>query len=112
MPRKRLTEEGVRKLLPHATKQVDYYDTIIPGLVLRVSYGGAKAWRVLHYVNRQTRVHGLGRFPILDVAQARDKARLFLENPAKALAQAGAGTFREVAENFLKRHVEANGLRS
>ena len=112
MPRKKLTEEGVRKLQPLPNKQVDYYDGIVPGLVLRVSYGGAKTWRVLHYVNRQTRVHGLGRYPILDVAQAREKARLFLQDPAKALAQGEPGTFKQVAENFLKRHVEANGLRS
>jgi integrase len=80
-------------------------------LVLRVSYGGTKTWRVLHYVNRKTRVHGLGRYPILDVAQAREKARTFLADPQKALAQ-DAGSFRPVAENFLKRHVEANQLRS
>jgi integrase len=108
MPRKRLTEEGVKKLLPHATKQVDYYDTVVPGLVLRLSYGGAKTWRVLHYVQRKTKVHGLGRFPILNVAQAREQARRFLENPTKA----EAGTFREVAQNFIKRHVEKHKLRS
>jgi integrase len=112
MPKKRLTEEGVRKLRPHASKQVDYYDTVVPGLVLRVSYGGAKTFRVLHYVNRQTRVHGLGRYPILAVAQAREKARTFLQDPAKALAQGEPGTFKDVAENFIKRHVEFNKLRS
>jgi hypothetical protein len=59
----------------------------------------------------KTRIHSLGRFPILNVAQAREKARTFLDDPQKALSQA-TGSFRQVAENFLKRHVEANQLRS
>ena len=49
MPRKRLTEEGVRKLKPPPKgKQVDYFDAIMPGLVLRMNYGGRKTWRALH----------------------------------------------------------------
>ena len=43
MPRRRLTEEGVAKLKPPPQgKQIDYYDTHLPGLVLRANYGGAK----------------------------------------------------------------------
>jgi integrase len=108
MPKKRLTEEGVRKLQPQASQQVDYFDVACPGLVLRVSYGGTKTWRVLFYINRKTRIHGLGRYPILNVAQAREKARKFLQDPAKALAQGEPDSFQQVAENFLKRHVDGN----
>jgi hypothetical protein len=34
------------------------------------------------------------------------------ENPAKFEAQAEVDSFKEVAMNWIKRHVEANGLRS
>ena len=35
MPKKRLTEEGVAKLkAPAQGKQLDYYDAVMPGLVL------------------------------------------------------------------------------
>jgi hypothetical protein len=52
MPKKRLTEEGVAKLKPPATgKQIDYFDAGMPGLVLRLNYGGAKVWRALYYVS-------------------------------------------------------------
>jgi integrase len=122
MPSKRLTEEGVRKLKPPPRgKQIDFFDQGMPGLVLRVNYGGRKTWRALYYVKgtgkdgtRRTepRTYPLGLFPILNLMQAREKARRFLDNPQKALAQADTGTFKEEAENFIKRHVEANKLRS
>jgi integrase len=110
--RKRLTEEGVRKLKPTPDKQIDYFDTGLPGLVLRVSYGGTKTWRALYYVNRKPRMHKLGRHPTLKLKPARDAARKFLEDPQKALARSAAGTFQEVAEDFVRRHVEGNKLRS
>jgi integrase len=125
MPKKRLTEEGVRKLKPPAAgKQVDYFDAGMPGLVLRVNYGGAKVWRALYYLKRLDQdgksitiptTHKLGVYPVLDLKQAREKARAFLADPQKALAKAAeadTGSFGKVAENFLKRHVEASGLRT
>ena len=122
MPKKRLTEEGVAKLKPPASgKQVDYFDAGMPGLVLRVNYGGAKVWRALYYLKRLDKdgkrvttptTHKLGRYPHLRLKDAREAARRFLADPAKALAEADTGSFREVAENFVKRHVEANKLRT
>ncbi len=125
MPKKRLTEQGVAKLKPPAKGQVDYYDAGMPGLVLRLNYGGTKSWRALYYVPTVAKsgkrkgqriamptTHELGRFPVLSVKQARDKARAFLADPHKALAQAETGSFKEIAENFIKRHVEANKLRT
>ena len=93
MPSKRLTEEGVRKLKPPPIgKQIDFFDQGMPGLVLRVNYGGRKTWRALYYVKgtgkdgtRRTepRTHPLGLFPITNLKQAREKARRFLDNPQK-----------------------------
>jgi integrase len=118
---KKLTEEGVAKLKPPTDRQYESrFDALVPGLILRVNSGGAKVWHALYTkktVNKdgerisiQTS-HRLGRYPILSVKQARDAARAFLVDPQKALVQADSGSFREVAENFIKRHVEANKLR-
>jgi integrase len=122
MPRKRLTEEGVCKLNPPPEgKQVDYYDAVMPGLVLRMNYGGRKTWRALYYVKgvhkktgkprTEPRTHPLGMYPILSLGEAREAARRFLTNPQKALA-GGTGSFQEVASEFIKRHVEASKLRT
>lgn len=121
MPTKRLTEEGVKKLNVKAGTQVDFFDSGLTGLVLRVSRGhnkaeGTKTWRALYYVKdagkTKPKTHKLGRYPHLSLKAARDKARDFLADPQKALAKAAEGSFKQVAEAFLKRHVEANGLRS
>jgi integrase len=119
MPKKRLTEQGVAKLKLPKTGTVDYYDAGMPGLVLRLNYGGAKSWRALYYVPTVAKsgkrkgqrisiptTHELGRFPILSLKQARDKARVFLADPQRALAQADVGSFKEIAEAFIKLHVE------
>jgi hypothetical protein len=116
MPKKRLTEEGVTKLKPPAArKQLDYFDAGMPGLVLRVNYGGAKVWRALYYVKKVDKdgkritmptTRKLGRYPHIKLKEAREKARQFLADPQKALTQADDGSFREVAENFIKRYVK------
>jgi integrase len=115
MPRKNLTEEGVAKLKPPVAGQIDYFDALVPGLILRLGYGGAKTWLVRHYLKRAGKdgkrvsiptTAKLGRYPILKVKEARDKARVFLADPVKAKAQADIGSFRDVAENFVKRYVE------
>jgi integrase len=122
MQRKNLTEEGVAKLKAPSGKQFqNYHDGLVPGLVLRVSTKGRKSWVAQYYVKAPGKdgkritmatTKALGVFPVLSVKKAREAARLFLADPHKALAQADSGSFREVAETFVKRHVEANGLRS
>jgi integrase len=118
MPKKRLTEEGVAKLKPPAAgKQIDYFDAGMPGLVLRVNYGGAKVWRALYYVKKVDKdgkritmptTRKLGRYPNLKLKEAREKARQF--DPQKP--QADDGSFRKIAENFIKRYVEPEKLRT
>lgn len=112
MPRIRLTEISVQKLKPTENRQIDYFDQGMPGLVLRISYGGTKSWRVLYYERRKAKTYGLGRYPVLNLKQARERARTFLENPQAALRKLTEETFKTVSEEFLKRHVDANGLRS
>ena len=112
MPSKRLTEEGVRKLRPVPGKQISFFDKGMPGLVLGLNPGGSKTWSALFYVAGKPRYKKLGRYPVFNLKQAREAARTFLADPQKALAQAQTGSVKEVAESFLRRHVEANRLRS
>jgi integrase len=112
--RKRLTEEGVKKLAPPSREieLVNYHDTACPGLVLAVSYGGTKTWRVIHYAAGKARSHQLGRFPVVCVAEARRRAQAFLLDPQGAVRQANVKSFGAVADEFLKRHVAASKLRT
>jgi hypothetical protein len=63
-----LTELTVRALKPPERGQKDYADDAIPGLAVRVSQGGTKAF-TLTYGSPRKRLT-LGRFPIISLAQA------------------------------------------
>jgi integrase len=114
MPTTKFTEAGVRRLKPPPKpQQADYFETLQRGrsLILRVGYGGKKTWRVLHYLsNGKARSARLGQYPAMGVQAARKAARTF--DPQAAVEKARVGTFGDVAETFMRRHVEANKLRS
>jgi integrase len=101
------------------TKQVDIFDDParggVPGLFLRLSSGGAKAWRVVWYpkgAKGRAKTHGLKRYPIYSVAKAREEARRFLADPELALKEESQEDFKSVWDQFLQRHIVARGLRS
>lgn len=48
----------------------------------------------------------------MTVKEAREKARAYFTDPATYAAQTLPDTFKEVADNWFKRHVEAQALRS
>jgi integrase len=119
MASKHISDAFVRTVKPPRPdkgdkRQVTYIDTIERGLalVLVVSYGGTKAFRVLTYRNGRPHSVKLGTYPAMTVKEARAKARTYWENPKQFEEQAAVGTFKEIAENWFKRHVEANKLRS
>jgi integrase len=113
------TEASVKRLpLPDKGKQVDWHEKPRKRgftLGLRVSYGGTKAWRLTYYIGGKPRVETLGHYnpsssTHLGVAAARKKADKF--DPLAAHAAVQAGSFKQVAENWLKRYVAERGLRS
>lgn len=114
MPSKRLTEQGVRTVAtPQKPNQLELWDTICPGLLFKVSYGGARTFFAVHYAGGKARMHKLGRFPILSLADARVAARKFLADPDAAFKQAASSeTFEQVLDKFVLRHIKAKGLRS
>jgi integrase len=118
MPAKSITDAFVRNVpLPRPDKgerQIAYIDTMERGLalILVVGYGGSKTFRVMTYRNGKPHTKKLGTYPAMTVKAAREQARVYFENPQKFDAQASVGSFKEVADNWFKRHVEANGLLS
>ena len=109
----RFTELGVRKLkAPPKPQRIDKIDTITRGLglALRISYSGSKTWRVLYYVNGRPSTKTLGKFPKVSVAEAYKKAVQF--DPEAAGKQAAIGTFKQVAEDYIKSYVDKRGLRT
>src|SRR5262245_20640035 len=65
--------------------QVDYFDARTPGLALRVTSSGHKAWSFLFTASNGKRARvGLGTYPGTSLAMARTKA-----TEARGIAEAG-----------------------
>jgi integrase len=85
--KKKLTEMAVDKMNPVAGQRLEVFDTLTPGLALRITEAGKKSWSVMYRVagrgdggNRGAlRRMTLGAYPLIDLKAARDKARAALE---------------------------------
>jgi integrase len=110
------TEASVKRLRLPPQGQIDFFEKLMKGrtLVLRLSYGGTKAWRVGYYVNGKPQAKTLGHWlpenKGMGVKVARAAAISF--DPKAASAAAEAGSVKQVAEDWVKRYVAKKGLRS
>jgi len=117
MPKKRqvtLTEARIRSLRSEV-ERYDIYDTSVPGLLIRVSPSGHKAFSVLHRTKDTRRLERVtvGSWPKVSLKRAREKAKVILgrfatgENPAddrrKVLSEQTLG---ELWTTFLKKHAK------
>ena len=108
MPTRALTVASVARIKPPKQGQADYFDKGFPGMALRVSYGGAKAWVYFYRLHGKLRRMSLGRFPAMSLEEAREAwraSRLAVgkgESPAH-LRPMAADSFATVAEEWLKR---------
>ena len=79
-----LTDAVIKRIKPPASGQTEHFDKGYPGLALRVSYGGGKAWTYHYRHNGRPRRLTLGQYPSTTLAEAREAWRA-----ARAEAQAG-----------------------
>jgi len=110
LPKRALTALSVERLKPPVSGQVDYFDRGYPGLALRVSYGGAKSWTYFYHHNRKLRRLGLGTYPAVGLAEAREAWREARKDaqagrdPASAhKRQSGTKDFEGVFREWLQR---------
>jgi integrase len=132
MPSQKLTDAFVRNLtfaqavsavrkaakakgkpMPSPT-QVTYLDSRDQrGLAVALVVGtSSKTFRAVTYRNGKPTSIKLGSYPQLGVAEAWEQAREHFRNPKAYAEKAETGTFKEVAQEWIKRHVDENKLRS
>src|SRR5262249_31134239 len=108
MPQMAFTKLAVDKIRPPSKRQgqEQYFERLKKGLtlVLSVSYGDTRTWRALFYVGGRPRSRRLGTYPTMGVAAARDAAFEF--DPEAAVASTEAGTFKEIAERWVREYVD------
>ena len=113
MPRRKtLTDAAIAKLEPKA-KTYTVPDPELPGLYVRVWPSGVKSFAAVARAPHGKQVwHSIGASPVVTIAQARTEARKAITAIRAGESRKGAQTVSIVAGQWLKRHVEANGLRS
>lgn len=99
----RLTAAAVEKLTAPETGRREIYDAEVPGLVLRISASGVKAWSFTYRVQGKPRRLTLGAFPGVSLKLARDRAR-----DARAAVQRGEDPVEDIKRE--QREKELNGF--
>ncbi|TPL90923.1 DUF4102 domain-containing protein [Mesorhizobium sp. B2-3-13] len=114
MPQNELTDKFCQSAKATSGRKVDYFDTLVKGLVLRVSAGGTKSWYLVYGPPAKRQWLKLGSYPEIPLGGdrgARQRAR-------DARAKVGDGgdpvadkkslavsqTVADLVENYVKRH--------
>ncbi len=115
LAKRALTDAAVKRFKVPAEGQADVFDQGFPGLALRLSYGGRKAWTYHYRFGRKLKRLTLGTYPALSLADAREawrKARLAVaagRDPATdRKRETGATDFTNVLNEWLRRDQGAN----
>ena len=106
--RKALTAAAVERMRPPPSGQIEVFDRGYPGLLLRVSYGGGKAFAMFYRHGGKLRRLTLGWHPAMTLAEAREawrEARRLVamgQDPGHAPVRKG-DTFTAVVSEWIKR---------
>jgi integrase len=110
--RKTFGDTDVAALRPKTTRYA-FPDPELPGHYVRVTPNGVKSYVVVAIgLNGKQTWATIGQTSTLSIAEARDKAREEIRAIKSGATRGGAQSFSAVAEQWFKRHVEANKLRS
>ena len=116
MPSVLLTDALLRSIKP-GEKLIEYWDTRVSGLCLRISPGGVRTWTFRYRPKDSTSFKrlSLGRYPEVGVSLARQRAqekRVEVAGGAdpqgerKAKRAASALTFDSLADDYLERYAK------
>jgi hypothetical protein len=78
--RKKLTPKLIDSLPPPIGKRYEVRDELLTGLLVRVSATGGKVWYTSCRIEGKLRRIKIGTYPILSLADAREKARALLRD--------------------------------
>jgi Arm DNA-binding domain len=109
-----MTDRGVAQLRPRAARYA-VSDPELRGHWIRIQPSGAKSfWTVTRNPEGKQIWSLVGPADAMGIEAARMQARSMLQRVRSGLpaVEPRAESFGAVVENWLKRHVEANGLRS
>ncbi|UVC12836.1 tyrosine-type recombinase/integrase [Mesorhizobium onobrychidis] len=114
MPTVELTDKFCQSARAVSGRKTDYFDTVVKGLALRVSTGGAKSWYAVYGPPAKRQWLKLGTYPETPLGSekgARQKARDTRakvgeggDPAADRKAQAASQTAADLVDNYIARH--------
>ena len=111
MPRRRSFSDAAIAKLSSRPKPYTVPDPGLSGHYVRVRPTGAKVFvAVARAPNGKQVWHTIGASTLYNIEEAREKAREAIKAIKSGGSRDGVETFEAVAEQWLKRHVEAKGL--
>jgi integrase len=114
----KLTDLTIGKLKAAPGERLRRRDGLIPGLEIRVTDRGVKTWRLLYRYHGRQRPLTIGRWPIVNVSNARAIAKSELlkiaqgiDPAAKKVAERNGDTFEAVAAEFVAKYAKVHHRR-
>ncbi len=90
MPTLNLTDRAIKRKPPD-TGILELWDTVVPGLALRIGYGGKRTYTVTTRINGRQVRRKVGTTATHKLTEAREAARDVLRNAALGLDPLGLG---------------------
>ncbi|WP_138431307.1 tyrosine-type recombinase/integrase [Fodinibius saliphilus] len=106
MPKRKLTEEFINDL-ESPSEQVEFYDTLVKGLILRLSKSGTKSFSYRSFDGEKHQRHTIGKYPACTLAEARHQVNRHkvTELDAEQEMSQDVPDFEEIAEQFIQNHL-------
>jgi integrase len=109
MPRHKLSDAFLKgSRIGSTASQIDYWDTLTPGFGVRVGLGGRKSFQVMTRVDGRVRRFTLKPpYPVLSLAEARERAAKIIKDAQLGLDPAAAKAEEKRAALKLRRNTFA-----
>lgn len=113
--KRRLTPKTIEALPPAVNKRYEVHDQLLPGLHVRVSATGRKVFGISRRINGRMKRIRIGAYPIVSLADARDKARDILrdielgqydEASSSVAEPALRSTLGDIIPDFIEKHAK------
>ncbi|KKL13232.1 hypothetical protein LCGC14_2527820 [marine sediment metagenome] len=113
--KQKLTTKFIETRKSDPEKRIDFRDTVVPGLVLRVSTSGTKTFSFHKRIGGKMKRLTIGRFGTFTLTQARERARQILYEVETGRFVASTGiefdikpTLGEVIPDYIVKHAKVH----
>jgi len=113
--KQKLTTKFIETKKPNPAKRIDYRDTVVPGLVLRINTSGTKTFSFHKRIHGKMKRLTIGKFGPLSLTQARDRARQVLYEIETGRFEDRTGieveakpTLGDVIPDYIEKHAKVH----